>query len=320
MYQHSSLSQNSSEIFGASYILGNLASDTKEPQPVSPIPQRKTTSTRADKTKKLLPIDFEPTDYSVICGNKQVFFNSHGNRRFRVICQTYLSEYLNAGSKHEKSIVVTKVVRTLRDACPVGAFVAFEKGRWWEVSDRASREKVGTFLRDCLADNYKSSSKNKIAQRRKKRQLEHYAQSYSNVLYNYSHIQVPVKPAPVATTLPAPADCPANTYKSSSRTKNTQRRKKQQLQHSNQDYGIMLYDYSHIQAPGSNAPAPPAATFPAPSVMPQSPDALVTPKRSQPSTTHQHSIHIPTNFRTVPSDSDDDSIASSSTAYDPIPL
>lgn len=76
---------------------------------------------------------------------------------------------MNAPTKHEKSNVVTKVMRILHETCPIGAFVTLEKGRWWEISHRSSREKVGTFFRDCLADKYKSSSKNKVAQRKMKR-------------------------------------------------------------------------------------------------------------------------------------------------------
>lgn len=58
----------------------------------------------------------------------------------------------------------------IREACPVGAFVTFENGRWWEVSERTSREKVGSLFRDCLAGKYKSSAQNKIAQRKVKRE------------------------------------------------------------------------------------------------------------------------------------------------------
>jgi len=81
----------------------------------------------------------------------------------------HLNEYMNAPTKHEKSLVVTKVLGIIHDVCPVGTFVTFENGRWWEVSHRSSREKVGTFFRDMLADKYKSSAKNKVIQRRQKR-------------------------------------------------------------------------------------------------------------------------------------------------------
>ena len=122
-----------------------------------------------DKTKTLLPEDFSPSNYSVICGNKKKYFDSTGNRRFRVICTMHADEFMKAESKHEKSFVVSTVMKTLRSACPVGTFVTFEKGRWWEVSKRTAREKVGTFFRDLCGPAYKSSSKNKVAQRKMKR-------------------------------------------------------------------------------------------------------------------------------------------------------
>jgi hypothetical protein len=69
-------------------------------------------------------------------------------------------------------MVVTKVLHQIRSDCPVGAFVSFENGKWWEVSERAAREKIGTFFRDCAGETYRSSAKNKIAQRRTKRKIQ----------------------------------------------------------------------------------------------------------------------------------------------------
>lgn len=99
-----------------------------------------------DKTKTLLPPDFEPSSYSIICGNKRKFFNSPGNSRLRVIVQSFIPQFSQADGKLEKGMIVSKVMSIVKEACPVGAFVTFEKGRWWEVSERTSREKVGSLL------------------------------------------------------------------------------------------------------------------------------------------------------------------------------
>lgn len=198
----------SSDLFATSYIAGNLSQmqQAQQQQAQQPMPMPEFNRSKStDKTKTLLPIDFEPSEYSVICGNKRAFFNSAGNRRFRVICQMHLPEYMNAPSKHEKSFVVTKVMRVLKDACPVGAFVSLEKGRWWEVSDRTCREKCGTFFRDCLSDKYKSSSKNKVAQRKKKRtQFVPSAADNAALYHSYSS---PPSPSfkPLVTAVPPPA-------------------------------------------------------------------------------------------------------------------
>ncbi|CAB9497618.1 Nitrilase family, member 2 [Seminavis robusta] len=173
----STSTSSTNDMFSASaFIAENLANATNanatnatiNSNAAAAAPVKKVKSS-TDKTKTLLPVDFEPSEYSVICGNKRTYFNSVGNRRFRVICKMHAKEFLNAESKHEKSFVVSTVMKTLKDACPVGAFVAFENGRWWQCSERTSREKVGTFFRDLAGAAYKSSSKNKIAQRRIKR-------------------------------------------------------------------------------------------------------------------------------------------------------
>lgn len=99
-----------------------------------------------DKTKFILPLDFEPSSYSIICGNKRKFFNSPGNARLRVLVESFIPEFRKADGKLEKGAVVSKVMNIVKEACPVGAFVAYEKGRWWQVSERTSREKVGSLL------------------------------------------------------------------------------------------------------------------------------------------------------------------------------
>jgi hypothetical protein len=93
-----------------------------------------------------------------------------GNRRLRVIIGTFLEQYSKALSRIEKSTIVSTIVDIVQDACPVGAFVKFEDGQWWEVGDFAARERVGSMLRDSLHDQYKSSSKAKLARRRAKQE------------------------------------------------------------------------------------------------------------------------------------------------------
>lgn len=176
-------------------------------EPTTPTPTSLRRVKSSDKTKTLLPEDFQPGEFHVICGNKRSCFNSSGNKRFRLICKQHVEEFCSAPSKHEKSYVVTKVLRALQENCgsePV--FVAFEKGRWWKVSDRTSREKVGTYFRDSLADTYKSSSKNKIAQRRKKRnQASPSAESMQQsapAVASQQEMPVPIAPTASAPGIP----------------------------------------------------------------------------------------------------------------------
>ena len=149
-----------------------------------------------------LPEDWEPTPHSVVIGRGKSRTNNEGNQKLQSICQTYLEKYSNATSKLEKTTMVSRIVETVQDACPKGAFVKFVKGRYWEVDDHcgkssllscqrvahvklaysflthkslnflcatAAREKVGYVMRDLLHDKYKSSSKSKVAPRRSQR-------------------------------------------------------------------------------------------------------------------------------------------------------
>jgi hypothetical protein len=172
-----------------------------------------------DKTKTLLPENFTPSEYSVICGNKRAYFNSVGNSRFRVICKMHAEEYRTAQTKNEKSYVVSNVMKILRNACPVGSFVTLEKGRWWEVSDRTAREKVGTFFRDLCSPDYKSSSKNKIAQRKVNRK-----QSSSSLEESSEPLQLETAPKSAKIDVPTMPEGPSslhNLFAPNSRTAGT---------------------------------------------------------------------------------------------------
>jgi hypothetical protein len=138
-----------------------------------------TTRPKGDQKKKararLLPMEFQPTPYSVIFGRAKHIKEAVGNQRLRVLADLHLAEYAEATCKVDKSMVVTSIVAAVRAACPPqrgggGAFIKFRNHRWYEVDDPAAREKVGYVLRDLLSDRYRSSSKSKVA-RRKQEQL-----------------------------------------------------------------------------------------------------------------------------------------------------
>jgi hypothetical protein len=95
----------------------------------------------------------------------------------------FLNEYEDADDKADKSKVVSKVLDIVRSASPEGSFVTFEKGRWYEVSDRVAREKVGAQFRDYLHSQYKSSAKAKQAKKIQKQNLQQYQnrQLFANV-------------------------------------------------------------------------------------------------------------------------------------------
>lgn len=124
-----------------------------------------------NKAKRELPADFTPTPWTVQLGRGRCS-DSIGNRRMRLIVNTHIKEYSEATEKLEKGFIVSRVVKTIREACPVGAFVKYEHGKWIDVGERAAREKVGAAFRDALHSQYKSSSKSKVAKRKEREAAE----------------------------------------------------------------------------------------------------------------------------------------------------
>jgi hypothetical protein len=121
----------------------------------------------------LLPDDFEPSPYSVVCGRGRRSTAAIGNRRLNVIASMYVQKYSNAAKKEEKSMIVTEILDIIKSACPQSrhAFVRHSNGQWWRVQNLQAREKIGTVLRDCLHSKYKSSTKSKLAKRKRKKSL-----------------------------------------------------------------------------------------------------------------------------------------------------
>jgi len=115
--------------------------------------------------------DFKPGPNSVIIGRKKNCYTSVGNLRLRDICLLRLPAYSKCGKKKDKSEIVTDIVKLIRDSCPRGgAFVKRDaSGKWHEVKDVVARERVASIFRDFLHEQYRSSSKSKVAKRREKR-------------------------------------------------------------------------------------------------------------------------------------------------------
>ena len=120
-----------------------------------------------------LPADFKPGNYSVILGRGKVN-SSTGNRRLKIIAQLHLPAYVAAKSRREKSYVVARVLEIFQQCNDnVGAFIRKDakSGYWYEVDDSMAREKIGVVFRDLSpAGQYRSSTKNKVARRRQRKE------------------------------------------------------------------------------------------------------------------------------------------------------
>ncbi|CAB9509112.1 Nitrilase family, member 2 [Seminavis robusta] len=120
----------------------------------------------ADNGMKSLDPKFVPGPYDCICARGKTVKKHPGNLRFLKIVDEYLQKYSTAGSKFEKSLIVSEIIESVRKDNPNGGgFVKQVKGQWYEAGDYLAREKVGQRLRDLLSAKYKSSSKAKKRRR-----------------------------------------------------------------------------------------------------------------------------------------------------------
>ena len=107
---------------------------------------------RRKTEKTVLPEDYEPSKFSVICGRGKGSYQSDGNINFRALIKSNLDRYRDAPGRLEKSFIVSEVLNMIRESCPVGAFVKYEKGRWYDLDDTVCREKVGSLFRGKVVD------------------------------------------------------------------------------------------------------------------------------------------------------------------------
>jgi hypothetical protein len=122
---------------------------------------------KGERQMTLLPEFFCPSDRDVICGRGCRVFVHSGNEHFRnTVIAGRLVQYSNATSKIAKSNILYDVVAQVRSNSPTGGFVKTKKdGRWYEVGDFLSREKVSQAFRDALHGQYKSSNEYKKQRR-----------------------------------------------------------------------------------------------------------------------------------------------------------
>jgi hypothetical protein len=152
------------------HSIGAIALETKIQQTPSskrPASGSKKRSPSSPKKGKL-QADFQPSEYSVLCGRGKDSFNHIGNSRFRILAGMFMERYSQATTRTAKSAIVSEIIKMIRDAG--GNFCQFKKGAWFEVGDNFAREKVSAKFRDLLHTQYSSSNQAKIARRRDRKQ------------------------------------------------------------------------------------------------------------------------------------------------------
>jgi hypothetical protein len=124
-------------------------------------------ATLLPRTVKKLSINFKPQPYTVIIGKGSLPAQAIGNRRLRVLVESNLEGYSKAKYKREKTTIVSNILFAIQGASPTGGFVKFDGKSWWEVADSTAREKIASTFRDYLHSQYRSSTKFKVAKRRR---------------------------------------------------------------------------------------------------------------------------------------------------------
>jgi hypothetical protein len=115
----------------------------------------------------LLPANFYPHVYSVVCSRVRKIQLPIGNSRLNILARAFLQEYSD-DTKPGKTIIVSRIMDMVRSNSPSGqgAFIRWHEDRWWEVDEVGARYKVSAIMRDLLPSQYKSSTKAKVARRR----------------------------------------------------------------------------------------------------------------------------------------------------------
>jgi hypothetical protein len=148
--------------------LSNESHDASGPQSSVKQASPPKSSVAGSTTGEKLGVDFQPSDYSVLCCRGKESVNHIGNRRFRIISSMYVQRYSRADTKAAKSVIVSEIITAIRQAG--GNFCRHKRGIWFEVGDNYAREKVSALLRDLLHSQYRSSNKSKTAFRKARKQ------------------------------------------------------------------------------------------------------------------------------------------------------
>lgn len=103
-----------------------------------------------------------PSSFDIICGRGKGVYDRPANKQFREQVHSSLTDYMNAKTKVDKSIVITNVIETILDSNEQQEVrVRFVKKdaltrAWVELSYEEVREKVGHAMRaavQCIKDD-----------------------------------------------------------------------------------------------------------------------------------------------------------------------
>jgi hypothetical protein len=124
------------------------------------------TASVSNTGRSQLGADFKPSEFSVICGRGKYTHDYVGNNNFRELASMFRARYSRAGSKADRSEIVSKMVGMIHEAG--GTFCTLKAGAWFKVPDHYAREKTGALLRDMVFTQQRSTVKAKKVKTAKK--------------------------------------------------------------------------------------------------------------------------------------------------------
>jgi len=135
------------------------------------------------ETKRKLSKEFVPEVDTVVLGKGNIPKTNIGNLKLKGIVMDNLVEYAN-GERRKKIAVISRIINHVTAAnYKTTGFVKYEDDCWWEMTERDARVKITALFRDCLHDQYRSSSSSKVKRRqelRKSRSLNAAANNKDN--------------------------------------------------------------------------------------------------------------------------------------------
>lgn len=104
-------------------------------------------SLRSGTAPEELPKGYHPRPADVCCGRGKKNWRHHGNATFRRLIHSNVPAYMEATTKHDKTLVVKSIVDIVRSNG--GRFLKqANDGSWYDIGDSQAKEKVGHSLRD----------------------------------------------------------------------------------------------------------------------------------------------------------------------------
>eukprot|EP00980_Cylindrotheca_fusiformis_P015704 scaffold4529_cov121-Cylindrotheca_fusiformis.AAC.8 len=174
-----------------------------------------------DDTMTLLPAEFNPGKWDVICqrgkecfehGKRRTSSASVGNRRFRTIIEQHLDTYMEVMSRSQKTKIVSTIVRDIRARASQsgGGFVRKDllTRRWLKVSDKLAREKVGQALRDAI--KIRRSKGNKKGRKSEGMTGGTFKGVRNTMREDEQVVQFPLSRMPTPTPMEVVSDSPSN--------------------------------------------------------------------------------------------------------------